>query len=214
MKDRIAIAATLSCLTLAALPRGAQAFIVDIDRNTGTAASVYLRVGDGNYSGTFINNGTPGSGGGIDTVSVTVPAATLGNGSSLAMTSNASQATSHYDGFVFCNLPAQVYIGGFNRRGRNGAGGAGMLTVTAPSNLTNASGDTIPFSRIRWTSSGNGDGGTQPFPAGSFTGGAQTLANFPVNSWRESCHAFFYANSSVVAAGAYTGRVTYTLTVP
>src|SRR3546814_19692534 len=51
--------------------------------------------------------------------------------------------------------------------------GDGMLTVTAPANLTNANGDTIPFSQISWTSSGNGDTGAQPFPAGTFRGGVQ-----------------------------------------
>jgi len=214
MKQRNAIIATLSCLMLLGLPPRAQAFIVAINANTGLAASVYLRVGDGVYTGNFINNGTPGSGGGVNTVSVTVPAASLGNGTAQAMTSNAVQSVSHYDSFVFCNLPAEVYVGGFNRRGLAGAGGAGVLTVTAPVNLTNATGDTIPFTRISWASSGNGDTVAQPFPAGTFTGGTQTLAAFPANSWRESCHAFSYANSNVVAAGAYTGRVTYTLTVP
>ena len=42
----------------------------------------------------------------------------------------------------------------------------------------------------------------------------QALASFPVNTWRESCHAFRYANDAVVAAGTYTGRVVYTLSVP
>src|SRR3546814_2320549 len=86
-----------------------------------------------------------------------------------------------------------------------------MLTVTAPANLTNANGDTIPFSQISWTSSGNGDTGAQPFPAGTFSGGVQTLANWPVNTWRESCHTFSYGNDAIVPAGTYSGRVTYTL---
>src|SRR3546814_9095431 len=92
--------------------------------------------------------------------------------------------------------------------------GDAMLTVTAPANLTNANGDTIPFSQISWTSSGNGDTGAQPFPAGTFSGGVQTLANWPVNTWRESCHTFSYGNDAIVPAGTYNGRVTYTLTVP
>ena len=49
---------------------------------------------------------------------------------------------------------------------------------------------------------------------GSFTGGTQTLATFPVNTWRESCHTFSYANAASVASGTYTGRATYTLSAP
>src|SRR3546814_13409619 len=80
-----------------------------------------------------------------------VPAAVLGNGGNLAMTSNTTQSWSSYDNFVFCNVPQQVYVGGFNRGGWF-SGGNGVLTVTAPANLTNANGDTIPFSQISWTS--------------------------------------------------------------
>src|SRR3546814_13621731 len=86
----------------------------------------------------------------------------LGNGGNLAMTSNTTQSWSSYDNFVFCNVRQQVYVGGFNRGGWF-SGGNGVLTVTAPANLTNANGDTIPFSQISWTSSGNGDTGAQPF---------------------------------------------------
>ena len=130
------------------------------------------------------------------------------------MTSNATQATSFYDGYVFCNLPSQVYIGGYNRGGTLNSA-TGTLTVTVPASLANASGNTIPFGQISWTSSGNGDTGTQPFPAGTFSGGStQTLASFPANTWRESCHTFSYANANLVAAGTYTGRVTYTLSLP
>lgn len=200
------------CLAMVALSSAeARAFTVSI--TNGLTPSIYLRVGDGMYTGTFQNNGTPGSGGTLNTVSVAVPGASVGNGTALAMTSNSTQTTSNYDGFVFCNVPAQVYVGGFNRGGLL-SGGTGTLTVTAPTNLTTVAGDTIPFSQISWTSSGNGDTGAQPFPAGTFTGGTQTLASFPANTWRESCHSFSYRNAAVVAAGTYNGRVTYTLAVP
>lgn len=211
MKDPTPIVAALCLLVLAGSTSTANAFTVNI--TNGLTPSIYLRVGNGVYTGTFSANGTPGSGGGINLVSVTVPAAQLGNGTALAMTGNSTQPNSNYDGFAFCNVPAEIYVGGFNRAGVL-AGGNGSLTVTAPANLTNAAGDSIPFSQITWTSSGNGDTGAQPFPAGSFTGGTQTLASFPVNTWRESCHSFSYRNSNVVASGVYNGRVTYTLTVP
>src|SRR3546814_2640358 len=79
--------------------------------STGKLA-IYLRVGDGVYSGTYTTNGKPGSGGSINRVSVTVPATVLGNGSNLTMTSDATESRSFYDGYQFCNLPEQVYVGG------------------------------------------------------------------------------------------------------
>jgi hypothetical protein len=199
------------CLSLAGMTPAAEAFVAPI--SNGLTPSIYLRVGDGVYTGTFVGGGTPGTGGPINRVSVTVPAAALGNGTDLAMTGNATQATSNYDGFAFCNVPSQVYVGGFNRGGAFG-GSNGVLTVTAPANLVNATGATIPITQISWTSSGIGDTDPQPFPAGSFSGGVQTLATWPINTWRESCHTFSYGNDNFVAAGTYSARVTYTLTVP
>jgi hypothetical protein len=210
MQHRHALGFAL-CLSLAGMTPAAQAFVATI--SNGLTPSIYLRVGDGVYTGTFQGGGTPGSGGGINRVSVTVPAAALITGADQAMTSNATQPQSFYDNFTFCNLPGQVYVGGYNRRSAT-SGGNGVLTVTAPSSLVNASGNTIPFTQISWTSSGIGDAGAQPFPAGTFSGGLQTLATFPVNTWRESCHTFSYRNDNLVAAGTYTGRVTYTLTAP
>jgi hypothetical protein len=199
------------CLSLAGMAPVAEAFVADI--GNGLTPSIYLRVGDGVYTGTFITGGTPGSGGPINRVSVTVPAAALGNGTDLAMTGNATQAFSNYDGAVFCNVPSQVYVGGYNQGGIFG-GSNGVLTVTAPATLVNATGATIPITQISWTSSGIGDTGPQPFPAGSFSGGVQTLATWPLNTWRESCHTFSYGNDNFVGAGTYNARVTYTLTVP
>jgi hypothetical protein len=204
--------ATVCLLAFGSIPQ-ARAFVVNIFP-TSVQAQIYLRVGDGAFNGTYSSGGTPAASATITRVSVAVPVAAVGNGTAQAMTTNATQATSFYDGYAFCNLPAQLYIGGYNRGGLLGAGGNGTLTVTAPTTLTNTAGDTIAFSQISWTSTGNGDTGGQPFPSGAFTGGTQTLASFPVNTWRESCHTFSYANSNVVAAGTYTGRVTYTLSVP
>lgn len=210
MQHRKALGVAL-CLSLAGIAPAAEAFVIPI--TGGLTPSIYLRVGDGIYTGTFITGGIPGTGGPINRVSVTVPAASVGNGIAQVMTSNSTQTQSFYDGFVFCNVPAQVYVGGFNRGGAF-SGGNGVLTVSAPANLVNGSGATIPISQISWTSSGIGDTDPQPFPAGSFTGGLQTLATWPVNTWRESCHTFSYRNANFVAAGTYTARVTYTLSVP
>lgn len=200
---------TSACLLAAG---DAGAYVVNISQGTN---AVYLRVGDGNFSGRYSSGGTPQAGGAISRVSVTVPQASLGNGTPQVMAAN-GRLTSDWDGYLFCN-PGQLYVGGFYRRNNNGNQNA-TLTVTAPAFLVNGGGDTIPISEISWTSSGNGDGAaTQPVPAGAFQagGGTQTLANdFYRNTWRESCLTFRYANSQLVAGGTYTARVTYTLTAP
>ncbi len=203
--------ARFSCLimAMAVLPISlAHAFTATI---TPGPRAIYLQVGNGSFTGVYRSGGTPGNNTAVNVVSLTVPAAQVGNGTSLAMTSNSSAAQSFYDGFTFCTVPAQVYIGGFFRL--PGSTGTASLTVNTPLTLTTA-GDSIPFNKISWISSGIGDTGAQPIPSGSFTGGTQTLASFPVNTWRESCHRFSYLNDQVVGAGTYIGQATYTLSAP
>ncbi len=188
----------------------AHAYTVNI--TAGTRA-IYLQVGNGSYTGTYTGGGTPGHNATVNKVSVSVPAAQVGNGTAQQMTSDSTQAVSYYDNYSFCNPPMQVYIGGFYRL--PGTTGTATLSVTtSAANLVDAAGDTIPFSQISWASSGNGDTGTEVIPGGAFTGGTQTLMTFRVNNWVESCHTFSYANASSVAAGTYTGRATYTLSAP
>ena len=191
--------------------QSSSAFSVNI--NPGTRV-VYLAVGNGSFTGTLQGGGTPLNNATVNTVSVTVPANVVGTGAAQPMNTNSTQATSFWDNFIFCT-PAtqQVYIGGFFRM--PGAAGNATLTVSTPvGGLVNAGGNTIPFSQILWTSTGVGDVGAEVIPAGSFTGGSQTLATFAVNTWNESCHTFSYLNANVVAAGTYTGRATYTLSAP
>ncbi len=189
----------------------ANAFTVNIA--AANPRMVYLQVGVGAFSGGNYNSGgTPANNATVNVVSVTVPAAQVGTGVAQPMTTNSTASASFYDGFAFCNLPGQLYIGGFYRSTRNT--GAAVVRATSPASLVNASGETIPFSEIRWTSSGNGDTGAQPFPSGTFTGGSQTIGSISRNQWAESCHTFSYANRAIVADGTYTGRVTYTLSTP
>ena len=196
-------------LLLATLSTAAQAYTVTI--GVGTKAA-YLRVGDGSMSGGFYNaGGTPAPNATINLVQVTVPAASVGNTVDQTMTGS-GRMTSDYDGFAFCNA-GQVYIGGFFRTPGNAAATA-TVRVDAPNPLTETGGATIPISQISWTSSGNGDTGAQPFPAGTFTGGTQTLATLNRNLWAESCLTFRYGNDAIVAAGTYNARVTYTLATP
>ena len=173
--------------------------------------ALYLQIGNGTYTGGNYNaGGLPANNGTINVVSLSVPAASVGNGIALAMTSNSTAANSFIDGFALCNVPAQVYVGGWART-PTGAGTA-TLTIVTPPTLTSGS-DSIPFSQISWVSSGNGDT-TLAIPSGTFVGGTQTLTTIAANSWKEECFAFQYANASVPAAGTYSGRAVFTLSLP
>jgi len=203
-RHAISLSAILACVACAS----AHAFVVSIKAGE---RSVYLRVGDGAFSAlTYDSGGTPQSGGAINTVAVTVPAAQLLTGADQAMGST-SRLTSDYDGFAFC-AAGQTYIGGFFRGG-NGAGNAALTAaVTVP--LTNGTSN-IPFSQVHWTASGIGDGAAaQPIAANNFGDVSKNIATFPVNNWQESCHNFFYSNDNVVDAGTYIGTITYTLAAP
>jgi hypothetical protein len=205
-----ALARGMLALVAGAAPLAVQAFTVNI-----TAANprvLYLQVGVGSFNGIYSSGGTPAANATVNVVSVTVPAAQVGSGTAQAMTTDSTASRSFYDNFLFCNAPTQLYVGGFYRSTANT--GAATLTATAPANLVNVSGEAIPFNRISWTSSGIGDSGGQPFPAGSFTGGTQTIGSIARNQWAESCHTFSYANTAFVASGTYTGRVVYTLSTP
>jgi hypothetical protein len=175
--------------------------------------TIYLQVGVGSFTGGNYNaGGTPAANPTVNLVSVTVPATALGNSAAQAMATNTGATNSFFDGFAFCNNN-QLYIGGFYRSTTNT--GAATVTANSASPLSNGSGQTIPFTQIRWTSSGNGDGGTQPFAGGTFTGTAsQFIGNIARNQWAESCLSFSYLNTTTPAAGTYTGTVTYTLSTP
>ena len=205
LSRQYAAAAALLCFAFGA--QAAQAYVITI---TAGPRSIYLQVGAGGYTGFNSSGGTPGNNATINVVSVNVPPGVVGSGTAQAMTSNSTVSQSPIDGFAFCNPPAEVYIGAWSRPG-SGTGVA-TLTVTSPANLTSGS-DTIPFSQIRWVMSGNGDTVIQ-FPNGSFTGGTQTLGTFAPNTWKEQCMTFSYANTVVPAAGTYTGRAVYTLSLP
>jgi hypothetical protein len=203
------LAALLACAT------AAHAYTVNIaPRNPRT---IYLQVGVGTFTGgTYNSGGSPAVNTTVNRVSVIVPAAQVGTGTAQTMTTDSTASRSLLDNFAFCNLPNQLYVGGFYRSTGAGAGSAAAtLRAAVPPGLVNAGGQSIPFSQISWTSAGNGDTGAQPFPAGAFvSGGTQTIGTINRNQWAESCHTFSFANTAIVAAGTYTGRVTYTLSAP
>ena len=182
--------------------------------NPAAPLTVYLQVGVGSFTNTYDNGGQPGNNTTINSVSVTVPAGAVGNSTVQAMTTNSTATQSFVDGFTYCTVPGQLYIGGFYRTA-GGNTAAAQVTATVPAALTNAGGDTIPFSKIRWTSGGNGDTGAEPFPAATFiNGGVQNVGSMAGNTWNESCWTFSYLNNTVPPAGTFTGRVRYTLSAP
>jgi hypothetical protein len=165
--------------------------------------AVYLQVGNGTN---LADNTT------INEVTVSVPAASLGNSAPQAMTSNSTQSISFIDNFAVCTPPAQVYVGGFYRLPAASATSA-VLQVTTPPSLTNGT-STIAFSQISWVSTANGANTAPDIPSGTFNGSTLFLRNIATNTWVENCHIFSYANTAVVDAGTYTGRAVYTLTAP
>jgi hypothetical protein len=172
--------------------------------------AAFLQVGIGSYSGTYQSGGTPINNAQVNLVSATVPASAVGTGAAQPMSSDSTQSASFYDNFAVCNPPNQIYVGGWVR---TPAGtGSGVLSVTSPASLTSGA-NTIPFSQISWTSTANGSA-TPDIPAGAFTGGTLALRTIAAGTWVENCHTFSYANTAVVAAGTYTGQVTYTLVLP
>jgi hypothetical protein len=175
---------------------------------------VYLQVGVGSFTNNYLNGGQPGNNTTINTVTATVASAAVGNGTVQPMTTNSTATQSYWDGYTYCSVPGQLYIGGFYRT-TGAATAAAQVTANVPAALTDAAGDTISFSKIRWTSSGNGDSGAEPFPAGAFVnGGVQNVGSMSSNTWNESCWTFSYLNNSVPPAGTFTGVVRYTLSAP
>jgi hypothetical protein len=216
--------ALAGAVLLAAGPASVLAFTATL--TPAAPQTIYLQVGVGSFSGgtgacpynnlpsCYDNGGTPGNNATVNTVSTSVPLASVGNGTAQAMTTDSTAADSYYDGYTFCTVPGQLYIGGFFRTA-GGTTAAAQVTATVPAALTDPKGDTLPFSKISWTSSGNGDAGAEPFPAGTFVnGGVQTVGTMASNTWNESCWTFSYANNTTPASGFYTGTVTYTMTAP
>jgi hypothetical protein len=175
---------------------------------------VYLQVGVGSFTNNYLNGGQPGNNTTVNTVTATVASAAVGNGTVQPMTTNSTATQSYWDGYTYCSVPGQLYIGGFYRT-TGAATAAAQVTANVPAALTDVAGDTIPFSKIRWTSSGNGDSGAEPFPAGAFVnGGVQNVGSMSSNTWNESCWTFSYLNNSVPPAGTFSGVVRYTLSAP
>ena len=147
----------------------------------------------------------------INKVNFTVAGASVGNGTAVNST-NVTPASP--------TCPANTVL--IDAQARSTAGAPRTATLSANSSTPLTSGAlTIPFTQFAWTSSTPGGGGNgclnapTTIPSGTFSGGAaQTLISFGTSQRACICAAFRYLNQSIVSAGTYTGRVTYTLAMP
>jgi len=126
-------------------------------------------------------------GGTIDEVSFNIPAANVGDGTPVVGTPTIRVL------MLARAAPANTRIVG--------------LVADSTTPLTSGT-TTIPFSSISWSSSDT------DIPSGTFNDGIQLLTTFFNSRLVYSNHTFQYDNSQVLAAGTYTGRVTYTLIMP
>ena len=182
--------------------------------NAASPQTVYLQVGVGSFTNNYLNGGQPQNNSTVNNETVSIAANALGNATAQAMTTNSTQTLSFWDGYTYCSVPGQLYIGGFYRT-TGATTAAAQVVASVPASLMDATGDTISFSTISWVSSGNGDSGAEVFPTASFiAGGQQNIGSMASNSWNESCWAFSYSNRTVPRNGTYTGVVTYTLSSP
>ncbi|MBT8116639.1 MAG: hypothetical protein KJO66_02310 [Gammaproteobacteria bacterium] len=83
-----------------------------------------------------------------------------------------------------------------------------VLTVDSSVPLRNGP-YTAPFTSISWTAKkGN-------IPSGRYDGSSsQFLFSFSNSQEVRDKHRFYYDNTGILEVGTYTGRVTYTLTMP
>jgi hypothetical protein len=148
----------------------------------------------------------------INVVTFTVPAANVGDGTPIAGTVAPASPT----------CPANTVI--IDAQARATAGAPSNATITANSSTALTTGVfTIPFTQISWTSSTPGGiaclAAPVTIPSGTFTGGAaqslyQAPGSFGTSQQACVCQLFNYLNQNIVSAGTYTGRVTYTLSMP
>jgi len=207
-------APTRGVLAAVSVFMAAPAFAYTATLTPAAPQEIYLQVGVGAFTKDYIDGGQPEQNTTINSETVSVPPAAIGNKTAQAMTTNSTATQSYWDGYTYCSVPGQLYIGGFFRT-TGATTAAAQVNATVPASLVDSTGDTIPFSTISWTSSGNGDAGAEPFPAGTFVnGGVQNVGSMASNTWNESCWTFSYSNTTVPRVGTYTGVVLYTMTAP
>lgn len=120
-------------------------------------------------------------------------------------------ATHVGDGTPVEGTPNSVLIEASARRATSQAAQRTYFIISVDSSTPLSNGtNTISFTNISWTAR-DGD-----IPSGNFNGSpaqvilGPTRARWLVRDW----HTFYYNNIQVVPYGVYTGRVTYTVSVP
>lgn len=195
---------------------GSQTATARLDFRITIPRFIYLRVGTGNAFGAA-NNTT------INLIDFNIPAASVGTNTAAApFAANGVGAANQGDigaGTVTARLVA------------NGWSGTATLTAVANGALTNATGDTIDYTKIGVTTAALA-GVTQPLThpttltngTTTFTGVTATTGTKVID--RGSQWTFAYANDAVVPEGVYgqttaamaantnNGRVVYTATMP
>lgn len=115
------------------------------------------------------------------------------------------------DGTPISGVPAGVIIEVSARRATAPEMNKVYYVVTADSSAPLSTGlDTIPFTEISWTSQDS------DIPAGRFDGTSSQVILGPTKAKRmiRDFLTFAYDNDQAVAAGTYTGSVTYTISIP
>lgn len=126
------------------------------------------------------------SGGTIDKVTFTLTAGNVGNGTPVVGTPS-----------ILVNVAAR------------GPGSRSVQLVADSSVQMSNGASTLPFSQISWSAS------DADIPSGTFSGASgQLLVTFFANFQLFNIHTFQYANTQVLQPGTYTGRVTYTVSMP
>jgi len=147
----------------------------------------------------------------INQVNISVPGANVGDGTAVASTSVTPADPT---------CPANSIL--IDAQARSQTNQPRTATLTADSSTPLNSGTaTIPFTEISWASSTPGGGpngclaAPVTIPSGTFSGASgQSLVSFGASQRACVCAQFSYRNTGIVSAGTYTGRVTYTLTMP
>jgi len=168
---RIAAPRLILCADVFAFLYGSEASAAWVGINPPNGA-VILRI---NFAGT-------------PTVTFTVPAAQLGNGTAIA------------------GIPTLEFEMSIQRTGPTNL--TATMTATAPANLSSG-GNQIPITAISWTSAAiaGAPGGTTMIPNGSFVGGAQTIVTRTTTSggnfYVGGALTFYFANNTVYPQGTY-----------
>jgi hypothetical protein len=147
----------------------------------------------------------------VNQVNFSVPGTNVGDGTVIASSSVTPASPTCPANTVLIDVQARS-PGGFPR----------TATLTADSSAPLTTGTfTIPFSQVTWVSSTPGGGPSgclnapTTIPSGTFSGAAgQSLISIGTSQRACACAQFSYLNQSIVSAGTYTGRVTYTLAMP